>query len=292
MDGKRKTVTTHTLVYNEDRWIYFSLLSVIDYVDRMIIYDTGSTDKTADIIRYVMNLKSEYAQKIYFEEKGRADRARLGLLRQEMVEKTDTDYFMVLDGDEIYWKKTIEEMLSIINESEDVMIVATPFINCARDVRHYRNARRDAYPVLGLNSAVAVRMYSMSIPGIHSAGIYGVEGFRDKDGRILSKYYKTVLQNEKYFHTSYIQRSSRQYADLKAYSRISKLVPAYDYKFPADYQYPEVFYVSRPDFVLPPFYKESALRRFIYFLLDDLMIRKFINIFRKNKYVEQTEKNV
>ena len=68
MDGKRKTVTTHTLVYNEDRWIYFSLLSVIDYVDRMIIYDTGSTDKTADIIRYVMNLKSEYAQKIYFEE--------------------------------------------------------------------------------------------------------------------------------------------------------------------------------------------------------------------------------
>ena len=76
------------------------------------------------------------------------------------------------------------------------------------------------------------------------------------------------MQNEKYFHTSYIQRSSRQYADLKAYSRISKLVPAYDYKFPADYQYPEVFYVSRPDFVLPPFYKESALRRFIYFLLD------------------------
>ena len=46
----RKTVTAHMVVMNEEKWIWFAIKSVVDYMDRLIIYDTGSTDKTVEII--------------------------------------------------------------------------------------------------------------------------------------------------------------------------------------------------------------------------------------------------
>ena len=281
----KKTITVHTLVRNEDRFIYFAIMSVINYVDKIIIYDTGSTDDTVKIIKHI--IASGYENKILFEEKGVSDRNKIGLLRQEMIEKTDTDYFMILDGDEIWWKKTIEELISIINEeSHEKYLVAQHYINCSKDIFHYRNPGRDVFSFLDKKEASTIRLYSMKIPGIHCGGYYGIEGFFDKDNEeVQSGKYEIFWQKEKYFHTSYIQRSSKQYADLKVYSRINKLFPAYDYKFARDFAYPEVFYSNYPDFIRNPFKKDFfSIRSVIYFMLDTIKIRKLINLFRKNKF--------
>lgn len=279
----KKTITAHVLVRNEDRFIWFSIMSVINYVDKMIVYDTGSTDNTVKIIKYIIS--HGYENKIVFEEKGEADRATLGKLRDEMVKKTTTDYFLILDGDEIWWKSSIKELIDIANSSEP-LLVAQHYINCAKDIFHYRNPARDVFAFLDKNAAATIRLYSMSIPGIHCGGYYGIEGYFDKDNNeVQCGKYKITWQNEKYFHTSYIQRSSKQNADLKVFSRIGKLFPAYDYKFSKDFKFPEVFYLNRPDFVEDPFnVKTSFLRTFIYFLLDGLKIRCLINIFRKKRY--------
>ncbi|AEE17294.1 glycosyltransferase [Treponema brennaborense] len=282
----RRTITAHTMVKNEDRFIWFAIMSVIDYVDKMIIFDTGSTDNTVAIIQSIIG--SGYEDKIIFEEKGDVDRTRLGVLRQEMLEKTETDYFMILDGDEIWWKDSIEELIAIANSAEEPLLVAQHYINCAKDIFHYRKPGRDVFAFLDKNEASTIRLYSTKIPGIHCGGYYGIEGFFDGDNNeVQCGKYQISWQKEKYFHTSYIQRSSNQNKDLKAFSRMSKLFMSYDYKFPKNYKFPEVFYETYPALVCSPFKRNIfSLRTFGYFLLDTLRLRLIINLFRKNQYQE------
>src|SRR3989344_7832345 len=89
-------VTVHVLIKNEDRWIWYALMSVLDYVDKILIYDTGSTDKTIDII------KSIDSPKIIFESHPISTRQGLVKLRQHQLDRTRTPWFMLLDGDEIW----------------------------------------------------------------------------------------------------------------------------------------------------------------------------------------------
>ena len=46
-------IWVNTIVHNEENFIWFAVMSVIDYVDKVLIYDTGSTDKTVEIIKEI-----------------------------------------------------------------------------------------------------------------------------------------------------------------------------------------------------------------------------------------------
>ena len=48
-------IWAHTLVMNEDRFIWYAVMSVIDYVDKILIFDTGSTDGTVRIIKGIVD---------------------------------------------------------------------------------------------------------------------------------------------------------------------------------------------------------------------------------------------
>jgi glycosyltransferase involved in cell wall biosynthesis len=99
-------LTVHCLIKNEENFIFYAIKSVVDFVDKIIIFDTGSTDKTVAIVNSLVN---QYPHKIIFEEKGDCNKSQHTLLRQEMIEKTKTEWFMVLDGDEIWTKRGMEE---------------------------------------------------------------------------------------------------------------------------------------------------------------------------------------
>lgn len=262
-------------------------MSIINYVDKMIIFDTGSKDKTKDTILSIVNSKEEYKNKIIFEDKGFSDRRRLALLRQEMIDRTYTDYFLVLDGDEIWWDASIKELIDIIDKKEPLLL-AQHHIICARDIFHYRNPNRDVYPFLDKERAASIRLYSMKIPGIHCGGEYGYEGFFDKDeNEVQCGKYKIEWQEQPYFHTSYISRSTRAIDDIKSYSRLKKMFTTYDHKFPDDYKYPEVLYLNHPSIVPDPFKKGTlSIRDVVYFMLDDLRIRKLVDYLRQtyNKF--------
>jgi glycosyltransferase involved in cell wall biosynthesis len=56
-------ITVHMVVKNEDQWIWYSIQSVLQYVDKILITDTGSTDHTVEIIKSIKSpklIKSEY----------------------------------------------------------------------------------------------------------------------------------------------------------------------------------------------------------------------------------------
>lgn len=273
-----KKITAHVIVKNEDKYVWFAIMSVIDYVDYMIIFDTGSTDNTVKIIESIINQKEEYRNKITFEKKGVCDRLQFAKLRQEQLDRTNTEYILVLDGDEIYWQETIKEIKKIINSENDVLLIATKFINCAYDIYHYRDSNRDSYHIENENCAITVHLFSKNIPGLHVGGIYGNEGYHDlNENDIQNHGYKTIIQNKKFLHTSYLRRSSYTYKDMKVFSRFKKLFTGYDYKFDKDFKYPEVFYMDYPDFVENPLKKSfNLIHIIIHFFLDILKIRKIV----------------
>lgn len=275
-----KTITGHMLVKNEDCWIWFSLMSVIDYLDKLIIFDNGSTDKTVAIIKNVMKIP-QYRNKIIFEEHPKLGKEYVGKLRQRMLDMTDTDYFMLVDGDEIWWKESMEELLSILNSGE-VDMVATRFCNCAGgDIRHYRDFGRESFKMENIVGSIMCRVFSRTIPGIHFQGEYGVEGCVDGNNRSLhTGIYRTVVMEKWFFHTSLLRRSSLSGGDARVYSRMKKLLlrSTYDYAFPDDFKYPEVFYIPYPtSLVRNPWEKERNPIRVLNQLAYNIKKRSFHN---------------
>ena len=60
-------IWAHTLVKNEERYLWFSVVSVINFVDKVLIWDTGSSDKTPEI---ALRLKRLFPEKIEYKEIG------------------------------------------------------------------------------------------------------------------------------------------------------------------------------------------------------------------------------
>ena len=59
----KKRVWGNTIVKNEGRYIFFSLMSVIDFLDRILVWDTGSSDDTIKIIKHI---QKKYPKKLIF----------------------------------------------------------------------------------------------------------------------------------------------------------------------------------------------------------------------------------
>jgi len=99
-------ITVHMMIRNEEEFIRQAIESVLPVAEEVIVFDTGSTDNTAAIVK---GIKSE---KIMFFEKGKSEPKRLVELRNEMISLTKTEWFMVIDGDEIIMPQAMEKILS------------------------------------------------------------------------------------------------------------------------------------------------------------------------------------
>lgn len=130
-------ITAHCMVRNEP-FVYYAVKSVYNFVDVILLYDTGSYDlhTMADIFRLV---KEDTEGKIVFQRvpievdetkwttaKGpfcyqNMQRVNIGKkgkwwVRQKMINDTHTRFFLILDGDEIYYEQGIQ---AIVNTTKD-----------------------------------------------------------------------------------------------------------------------------------------------------------------------------
>lgn len=268
------SITGHMVVKNEDRWIWFAIMSVIDFLDKLIIFDTGSIDKTNDIIENLVS-SPVYKEKIIYEKIGEVSAEKFHKVRQRQIDMTSTDYFMVVDGDEIWYKDSLEELEAILEKKPE--LVATRFINACGDVFHYRLDSRETYCINGETGAITIRVYSKNIPGISCGGVYGIEGYIDSTGKpVQNQKYLTVVQDGKYFHTSLLNRSSAQNGDFSIKYRRSKIKKDWDEKFATDFIFPEVFYIeSLPEYVKSPFASDHNIIRDVYHFLRK--IKRVVN---------------
>ena len=205
------SITAHCLVKNEENFIYYAIKSVITFVDHIIVFDTGSTDKTVAIIQ---NLAKEYPNKIIFEEKGLCDQARHTQLRQEMVDRTKTDWFMILDGDEVWTERVLGEAKKMIAANATVECLVAPFYLCVGDIFHtyYRKGR---IKILGKTDFHYPRFVKI-LPGLHWQGDYNKDTLLDKNNEEFCKVANSRFLSNKYWHVTHLRKSSKDDCDYSS----------------------------------------------------------------------------
>lgn len=94
-------LTACVLVLNDEYFLPYALEASRGFFSRYVIYDVGSTDRTKDIIRWFResNRDTEYFVRDFDFVPTRSVQ---GAFRNSMIAEARTDYYYILDGDEVY----------------------------------------------------------------------------------------------------------------------------------------------------------------------------------------------
>lgn len=249
-------ITAHTIVKNEDKFIWYAISSVLPYVEKFLVYDTGSADDTVKIIKSFKN------NKIIFRQIPIHDASEIAKLRDSQIGETETDWFWIVDGDEIYSRSLCQEITSIVKTEGDKLegIIVGRF-DLLGDIYHYQDESVGAYDMLGKTGHMALRLINKKTSsGLHVAGNYPYEEYFDKDGVDLIFHPKEKFRftKGKLFHAMYLDRSSLGANLTDTYHR-NKWKIELGHRFPKDTKYPEVFNTDRPDIVSDVTTKRSLL---------------------------------
>ena len=223
------------IVKNENAIVQRCLESVKRFIDYWVIVDTGSTDHTLEIIKSIKSDKIELIQRTpvdLYED--------FTKFKNELCAMTQTPFWVIVDGDEVYSEIALNEMVEKLSEiPEQYTVLST----------------RMKYFVQHLHRVSAMDVtcrYAFVRTGAHIFGLgYGDEILafpQPTKERRLSHWYQREGWEFDCFHTSFLQRSSldtdessevyqRKHRQIRA--KVGKLYNGmYGYSGP----YPEVFY--------------------------------------------------
>lgn len=246
-------LVTHTLVKNEQRWLWFAITSVLEHVDEMLIWDTGSTDQTVDLIKHI------HSPKIKFKEIGSVDPATHSKARQAMLDQTQADWLMILDGDEIWWQDSLVACKTAITTHPDKKAIISPFINLVGDIYHHQPPSGSHYKIAGYTGPYNLRFINAKIPGLHVGNPHGKQEYKTSADVPLQNLPPNELQfvDAPYLHTTHLPRSKTLVGDTQTLKRGFKYRYELGSPFPHSFVYPEVVYLPRPSLVPDPFFHRS-----------------------------------
>jgi glycosyltransferase involved in cell wall biosynthesis len=245
------SIWAQTLVKNEARWLWYSVTSVIDHVEKILLWDTGSTDGTIKIIE---ELRKKYPGKVDFRQYDKVTSETFTKVRQEMLDATKSDWFIVLDGDEIWYEDSIKKVIETINkEGEGFESIIVPTINLVGDIFHYQEDSAGRYKFGARVGHFNLRGVNRNISGLHSQGVHGVWGWADGEGKMIQERDPAKIRNvdAPYLHATHLQRAGSG-KDPDVIKRKMKLKYEIGNSFPKDFYYPEVFFRPRPATVESP----------------------------------------
>lgn len=246
-------ITVHSIAKNEEQWIWYSLMSVIDQVDEIIFYDTGSTDNTVEIV------KSIGSPKIKIRECGEVSKEQFSDLKNEMLKETKTNWFVVIDGDEIWNYSMFKKVLERIQEAPENKVGAlVHYLEFVKDIGHYfMGYDQQIYPhntkrTYGWLSTRFIKNHS----DLSCSNDYGAEGWWVDGHEIQRSGYENLIWNHDvyYFHARNLVRSSSNSKDMEVMLRVQKRHNHKIGQLPKHYResevkYPEVFFLDKPSIV-------------------------------------------
>ncbi len=240
-------ISVNCIVRNEERFLWFAVGSLADFVDEILLWDTGSTDLTPDVIGA---LSKKYPAKIKSKLIGAVDKREFTKKRQEMLEESKGDWIFILDGDEVWWDDSIKKVVEKINQ-ENLDAIVSPYTNLVGDIFHYQEEKAGRYSIDGRMGNITIRVFKRSIPGLHVENPYGLEGYLDETGKPIqeSSKIKREFVGASYLHFSHLKRSEK---DAEVMGRKGKVKHELGISFPLDFYYPEVFFKPKPDIVKSP----------------------------------------
>ncbi|MFZ5932853.1 MAG: hypothetical protein ACOYT7_02135 [Patescibacteria group bacterium] len=307
-------ITAHILTKNEARFIWYSVMSVIKYVDRVRLWDTGSTDGTLEIIEEIAKTREAKAKEVFQVKKLSLEKFREGelrgqmlgedvdsiseeapaelafsLARQKMLEATSAPWFIVVDADEIWWEESIKKLTDTIRERADELeSIVVPTINPVGDVFHYQEREAGRYYLAGRVGHLNLRAVNRAVPGLASRGRHGTWGWVDSEGKMIQDRdpKKILYLDTPYLHATHLKRAGKEGLDQEVIKRAKKLKYELGIPFPRDFYYPEVFFRPRPEIVPSPWGSINFPYKFRAFFETPLkkIYRRTILPFEKHGY--------
>lgn len=270
-------IWANTLVKNEERYLWYAVTSVVDHVDKILLWDTGSTDKTVSIIK---ELQNRYPLKISFKEVGEVDPVHFTLVRQKMLQDSNCDWVLTLDGDEVWWDEKIKEVRSVIEKrGDEIDSIVSKYYNVVGDIFHYQDEKAGKYRIDGTEGNLTIRAFNRNIKGLKFEKPHGQQGLVDSKGILIQdrdpkkKFWQSGYS---YLHFTNMQRSGNRTLDQKVPKRGFKLKYEIGHKFPYDFYYPECFFKDHPDGISNVWHKPGE-----YYLLRSYLETPLKRIKRK-----------
>lgn len=209
------TITSHTIVKNEEKFIKYALMSVIDEVDKMLVWDTGSTDKTVSLIHSVKN------RKIEFKQMGKVNREKLVELRNLQKKETKTPWFLLLDGDEIWPKKNLLKLINAMKEAKrETIALVNKTRNCIGDIYHYLPENKGRYQIGPWRGHLNIRAIR-NLSCLRIKGEYPLEAYTYKGTPVQNLISHLEFVDTWYLHATHLQRTGWQ-NQLKVIDRLKK----------------------------------------------------------------------
>lgn len=243
----RPKIVAHCLVKNEERFIWYSLMSVLPFVDMIMVWDTGSTDRTLEIV------KSIDSSKIQTKQLGEVDPNTFTQVSQQMLDETPKGFtwMLVLDGDEVWPTPSIEALTRFAQVHPEYESVVVRSNNLVGDIYHGLPQSAGGYHLAGQIGHLALRLVNLkNIPGLHFDRPHGQRGLFDKKGQLIQDRdpKKIKFLDVYYHHATHLQRSGSRQGDLLVPKRAGKL--KYELgKSISKPEIPEIFFSARPPVV-------------------------------------------
>ena len=248
-------ISAHTIVKNEERYIWFAIKSIIEFVDIAHVWDTGSSDKTPRIIERLIKL---HPNKIKYKQLGNITLDQFPYARQQMVQEDNSDWFIILDGDEVWWRQGVTKLTSLINQSgRNLDSIVCSFTNPIGDIFHYQEEKAGFYNIDGKIGNHTIRAINRNIKGLHVENPYGFESYLDSSKTKIQDRPKSkrIHIGKTFMHLTHLPRSANSNTVMK---RSFKLKYELGNPLPLDYFYPEVFFAPKPEFVPTPWFNHNV----------------------------------
>lgn len=227
------------IVYNEEHYIWYSLMSVINYLDKILVWDTGSTDKTVELIK---SIDRKYPGKILFKQVGQVDSVKFTLIRQQMLEHSKCDWIVLVDGDEVWWNNSICKLVKIIKStSPSISAIVVKFINLVGDIYHCQSETYGHYRIHGKIGHITIRAINRKIKGLHVDKPFGFEGYYNDQGLVIQDLPQDeiIFTDCTYLHFTHLKRSSKT-------QKYDKFKYQLGEELPDDFQFPEILNRKSP----------------------------------------------
>lgn len=253
------TLWAHTLVKNEDRYLWYAVRSVIEHVDKVLLWDTGSSDNTVKIAE---ELKKRYPSKIDFREVGEVNPDQFTVIRQKMLDASDCDWVIIVDGDEVWWEDKIQEIRNVVNSrGKELDSIVSRYYNIVGDIYHFQDETAARYQIDGKIGNLTIRAMNRKIKGLKFSKPHGQQGIYDGNGILIqdrNPKKRFWQEGYSYLHFTNMQRSGKRANDLKVPKRDFKLKYEIGHEFERDHYYPEVFFNDRPSGICNVWSKADA----------------------------------
>jgi glycosyltransferase involved in cell wall biosynthesis len=260
-------VTAQMVVKNEERFVWFAVVAVLPFVERFLITDTGSTDRTWSVLSSIKDPKIVLKRR----------RESVVTVRQRQLTQTKTPWFLLVDGDEIWPKKQLVQLLKLTKElPKGKLAVVNRTRNCVGDVWHYLPKETGRYQFGQWRGHLNIRL--MRTLPYEIEGTYPWEEYRLAGESINQMAERLELTNSWLLHVTHLSRSS-----ANGHVPLGRRKQLLETGLPIRQgDLPEVLFQNRPDDITNPLEKRSGWYEIAAQLITPL--KQVKRMMRHNRY--------